>query len=89
MNTSLGNHLGVLDKVIIRGATLNLTRITLKEGGYNTLWAATMKGDEKVMKNGGVYEPVGKSVSATKLSADEGLQRELWEWTEKELAVYN
>ncbi|CZR59372.1 related to oxidoreductase, short-chain dehydrogenase/reductase family [Phialocephala subalpina] len=88
-NTSLGNHLSMLDKVIIRGATLNLTRITLKEGGYNTLWAATIKGDERVMKTGGVYEPVGKPVIPTKLSADEGLQKELWEWTEKELAAYN
>ncbi|KAF8849112.1 NAD(P)-binding protein [Acephala macrosclerotiorum] len=102
-NTGLGDHLSMLDKVIIRGATLNLKRITPKEGGYNTLWAATMKGGEKVMKSGekvmksgekvmksgAVYEPVGKPVSPTKLSADEGLQKELWEWTERELAAYH
>ncbi|KAF1917546.1 retinol dehydrogenase 14 [Ampelomyces quisqualis] len=55
-----------------------------KQGAYNQTWAATTKKEDLV--SGGYYEPVGrKTVPGTKAGRDEGLARELWEWTEGEL----
>jgi hypothetical protein len=79
--------MGLFDRALIKVVNLHLPRISLQEGAYNTLWAATSV--DKGLKSGGVYEPVGKPVEHTKLSADEALEMELWEWTEKELAAYS
>lgn len=85
--TSLADHMNILDKLIIKGATLNLKNISVAEGAYNTLWAATSIG-ENGLKNGGVYEPVGKPVEASRDSGNKTLEKELWDWTEKEIAAY-
>ncbi|OJD20450.1 hypothetical protein ACJ73_08216 [Blastomyces percursus] len=46
-------------------------------------------GQEKVsLESGGLYEPVGKLLAHTELSADEALAGKLWEWTEKEIEGY-
>ncbi len=78
--------------MIVKGATLSLKRISVEEGAFNTLWGAT-KGVKEVrngeVRNGEVYEPVGKVVKGSKESGDEGLGGELWEWTEKELEAYS
>jgi len=79
--------MGWFDKTLIKVVNLHLPRIAMKEGAYNTLWAATST--DKNLKSGGVYEPVGKVVEGTKQSEDESLEQALWEWTEKELAAYS
>lgn len=77
----------MLEMMIIKVVTWNLKKISLAEGAYNSLWAATCT-DKKALGNGKVYEPVGKFVQASKYSADIALGEELWKWTEKELFVY-
>jgi hypothetical protein len=79
--------MGFFDRTLIKVVNLHLPRITLQEGAYNTLWAATSK--DESLKSGGLYEPVGKVIEGTKLSEDEELERELWEWTQKELETYS
>jgi len=59
----------------------------MKDGAYNTLWAATSM--DKNLKSGGIYEPVGKVVEGTKQSEDESLEKALWDWTEKALEAYS
>lgn len=61
--------------------------LTPEQGTYNLLWAVTAK--KEGIKSGGFYVPVGKlSDEKTKASEDPKLRKELWEWTEKELAKY-
>jgi len=85
--TGLAGHLTIFDRIIVKVATLNYSQITLQEGAYNTLWAATS--DTRRPQSRVVYEPVGKAVSPTKLSSDTALEEKLWEWTEKELLTYS
>jgi hypothetical protein len=80
--------MSILNVMIIKIAVMRLKRISLAEGAYNSLWAATSV-DKKALGNGKVYEPVGKPVGPSKFSADVALEEELWRWTEKELAVYS
>lgn len=86
--TGLIDHMGILEKILIKVVSSTLKHLNLQEGAYNTLWAAT-SADKSALKSGGVYEPVGKPVSPTKQSADKALAEELWNWTEKELASYS
>ena len=86
--TGLIDHMGMIDRSVVKLATLKLHRISLQEGAYNTLWAAT-SADKNALQSGGVFEPVGKPVSPTRQSADKTLAKELWDWTEKELAAYS
>jgi NAD(P)-dependent dehydrogenase (short-subunit alcohol dehydrogenase family) len=85
--SSLTHHMGLFDRTLIKVVNLHLPRITLQEGAYNTLWAATSM--EKGLQSGGVYEPVGKVIKGTKLSEDETLEKKLWSWTDKELQPYS
>ena len=84
--TSLADHMGLVDKLILKVVCLPLPRITLPQGAYNILWAATSM--DKNLRSGGVYEPVGKPVEHTKLSADQELGKKLCDWTEKTLSAY-
>jgi hypothetical protein len=79
--------MGMFDRFVIDAATLKLLHINLPEGAYNTLWAAT-SANKNALQSGGIYEPIGKPISPSKQSADEALAKELWGWTEKELAAY-
>jgi hypothetical protein len=58
-----------------------------EEGAYNQLWASTTpKGN---LKNGQLYEPVGiLSSKLDKVSKDDSLAKQLWEWTDKALTDY-
>lgn len=69
-------------------ATWRMQHMDLHEGAYNTLWAAT-SAEKSVLQSGGAYEAVGKRISPTKQSADKALAKDLWEWTEKELAAFS
>lgn len=86
VGTSLTSHMGWLEKTIIKTVNLHRPWITNEQGAYTMLWAATSS--DKGLVSGGVYEPVGKKVEHTKLSADEELGRKLWDWTEEALAKY-
>lgn len=86
--SGLADHLGLIDRFIVKAATLRLQQITLHEGAFNTLWAATST-DKNALQSGGAYEPVEKPISPTKQSADEALAEKSGDWTEKELAAYS
>ena len=87
LGTNLTHQMGWFDRTLIKVVNLHLTRITMKEGAYNTLWAATSM--NKNLKSGGIYEPVGKVVEGSKQSEDVSLEKALWEWTEKVLKPYS
>jgi retinol dehydrogenase-12 len=57
---------------------------------WNQQWAAVASKGEGEMEvvSGRFYEPVGVEGALTKAAGDDGLARELWEWTEKELAAF-
>ncbi|KAH7405673.1 dehydrogenase with different specificitie [Phaeosphaeria sp. MPI-PUGE-AT-0046c] len=93
--TALAIHPGVVHTNLVQGQPLwdrlfvKLTTlgqaIPSEQGSYNTCWAAT---SENAPKSGSVYYPVGVFEKHTKAASDEGLWRELWEWTENELEAY-
>ncbi|KAF4462310.1 alcohol dehydrogenase Bli-4 [Fusarium albosuccineum] len=63
--------------------------MTVEQGGYNTAWAAAGK-DVKERVEGekdeiALYLPVGKADKGDATCFDEGVGRELWEWTVKEV----
>lgn len=86
IQSGLTAHLGLLDRTLIKVGTLRSSYLNLQEGAYNTLWASTV--DKNCLRSGHFYEPVGEPVIGTTYSEDEALARELWDWTEKELAGY-
>ncbi|KAM0425874.1 hypothetical protein ACHAPT_008812 [Fusarium lateritium] len=57
----------------------------VQEGAKSQLWAATAKD----VASGEYYEPVGVAGRANALSKNKELGKQLWDWTEKELAVHN
>lgn len=57
---------------------------TVETGAHNQLWAATARKDELV--SGSYYKPVAKLSQGNACAQDPKLARELWEWTEKEIA---
>jgi NAD(P)-dependent dehydrogenase (short-subunit alcohol dehydrogenase family) len=59
---------------------------TPEDGAKTQLWAATGKKDEVV--SGTYYEPVAVTGKDSKLSKDERLMEELWEWTETQLEKF-
>jgi len=94
---SLSVHPGVIATGLVTGMSF-FNRVLLysmmigkmtseEEGIWNTLWA-TCVGKEKV-ENGAYYEPVGVKGKLDKKMADDGLARELWDWTQKELQAYS
>ncbi|KAJ6473577.1 oxidoreductase [Mycena vitilis] len=95
--TSVSIHPGVVrtDLLAQQGALMRtlawlthpFSMLTPAEGAYNQLWAAT--GDKTKIKNGEYYEPVGVPGGHMRMSRDQKLTAQLWEWTEKELEVYH
>ena len=57
---------------------------TPEKGALTQIWAAT----SKEAKAGSYYGPVAKEGRASGYANDEKLARELWDWTEKELAKH-
>lgn len=54
---------------------------TPEVGARNQIWCAVGEGVE----SGTYYEPVGRKGKLPALAMDEGVERQLWEWTESEL----
>ncbi|KAL4929001.1 oxidoreductase, short-chain dehydrogenase/reductase family [Aspergillus undulatus] len=61
-------------------------KLTVEEGCYNCLWAAST--NKRNLVNGGFYEPVGVEGGLGSGAKDEGLAGQLWEWTEEVLDKY-
>ncbi|OAL42726.1 retinol dehydrogenase [Pyrenochaeta sp. DS3sAY3a] len=85
VNTGLMNSITIgrpYLKPIIPIVGLFVTQVAA--GARNQLWAATSND----AKSGEFYHPVGVSGKGSELSKSERLAKELWEWTNKELAPY-
>ena len=52
---------------------------------YNQLWAATAP--KTALTNGDYYSPVATMSKPSGYGQDGKMARELWDWTEKELAL--
>ncbi len=85
INTGMVGDLGFWNKAFVYVANVG-KMVTLEQGVCNQLWAATACKDQ--VTNGGYYEPVGVPGTHDKVSNDEKLAAELWEWTQKELETY-
>jgi NAD(P)-dependent dehydrogenase (short-subunit alcohol dehydrogenase family) len=83
INTGIMENQPFWDRMYIKFLTIGQS-ISLEEGVYNTLWAATTPMKEK-LKSGAVYYPVGQLQEHTKAAKDENLWKELWEWTEAQI----
>ena len=82
INIGLVGGLGFLNKALVHVTNMGKT-VTAQQGACNQLWAATE--DKGKITNGAYYEPLGVPGTHDKLSKDEKLAEELWEWTRKEL----
>jgi len=85
IHTGLVENQPFWDRLFVKLATLGQA-IPLEKGAHNTCWAATT--DKVALKSGGVYYPVGVLKEHTKAASDEGLWRELWDWTETQLEAF-
>lgn len=88
-NTHLISSLGILDRAMIYIVNLGNVKNEARggEGGWNTCWAATSPKDGII--NGGFYTPVGVKGKLLRENGNEKLAKELWDWTERELAEWN
>lgn len=84
--TELARGLGFFNRWFVKVTTLG-TMVSVEECAWNQQWAASApKGNGKgEVLSGTYYEPVGVKGKLTKAGANDGLAKELWEWTEKEL----
>ncbi|KAE8352279.1 hypothetical protein BDV28DRAFT_149201 [Aspergillus coremiiformis] len=87
VRTGLVENLGWANRWFIYTATIVQT-MTLEEGTYNQLWAATTSKDR--LETGQFYLPVGvPSNSDLNTTAQDGtLAGQLWEWMDKALEGY-
>jgi len=60
--------------------------LTVEGGAKNQLWASASKDG---VVSGTYYEPIGVVGKDSKLSKSEKLEKELWEWTEKQLQEFS
>ena len=86
INTELVSGLSFAQRAFILLAKLGTGYLTEEQGAYNSVWAATAKKDE--VKTGEFYIPVGKRGPYTKLIESEKNAKELWDWTQGELAKF-
>ncbi|KAB8223273.1 hypothetical protein BDV33DRAFT_228723 [Aspergillus novoparasiticus] len=87
ITTGLVENLGWAHRWFIYATTYN-QMVTLEEGAYNQLWAATTSRDG--LETGQYYVPVGVASNdkLTKTGRDDVLAGQLWEWTNKALEDY-
>ncbi|PIG81427.1 oxidoreductase [Aspergillus arachidicola] len=87
ITTGLVENLGWAHRWFIYATTYN-QMVTLEEGAYNQLWAATTSKDG--LETGQYYIPVGVASNdkLTKTGRDDVLAGQLWEWTNKALEDY-
>jgi NAD(P)-dependent dehydrogenase (short-subunit alcohol dehydrogenase family) len=85
INTGLIGNLSFLNKALVHVTNIG-NFLTPEEGIQNQLWAATAKNGDVV--NGAFYEPVAVLGTHDRLSKDQNLATQLWDWTEKELEAF-
>jgi NAD(P)-dependent dehydrogenase (short-subunit alcohol dehydrogenase family) len=87
--TGIVTGLDPFGQFIIRSSSIGLLHLNESQGCYNTLWAATsVDMVEKPIVSGECYQPVGLPVKHTKQSSCETAAKQLWNWTESELANF-
>ncbi|KAJ0423492.1 hypothetical protein BJY00DRAFT_321640 [Aspergillus carlsbadensis] len=88
VRTNLGNTASA-SSLLMRGMwalTSAVIGVGPERGVLNQLWAATAP--VGALCSGAYYEPIGRLVKGSKMVLNDGLARELWEWTSRELARY-
>lgn len=87
--TGLVTGLGKFNRWFVWATTLTST-VPAEQCAWNQQWAAVApKGTgEREVVSGTFYEPVGIKGDLTKAAGDDGLAKELWEWTQKELEAF-
>ncbi|KAM0708189.1 hypothetical protein Q7P35_004839 [Cladosporium inversicolor] len=87
--TGLVTGLGAFNRWFVWATTLRI-KVPIEECAWNQQWAAVApKGEgEREVVSGTFYEPVGVKGGLTKAGGDDGLAKELWEWTQKELEAF-
>ena len=78
-------HLSFANRLGMRFKMMGTKRLTPEEGAKNQVWAATAKD----VVGGTYYVPVGVKGNREKMGNDEGLAKELWDWTEGELDKFD
>ncbi|KAB8272977.1 hypothetical protein BDV30DRAFT_239061 [Aspergillus minisclerotigenes] len=84
VKTNLGTEFMSGSNLLVSAAlkfAKRFTTVNVREGAFNSLWAATNPAAE----SGVFYYPVGVTGKESKLVKDEKLCEQLWEYTEKEL----
>ncbi|CZR46599.1 related to alcohol dehydrogenase homolog Bli-4 [Fusarium proliferatum ET1] len=79
--TNLVTGLGFWKRMFVY--VTNPSMMTVKQGGYNTAWAAA--GDVKRDETVAFYEPVGKANKGDDMCFSEDLGKKLWQWTEEKI----
>lgn len=87
--TGLVTGLGTFNRWFVWATTLRI-KVPIEQCAWNQQWAAVApKGTgEREVVSGTFYEPVGVKGGLTKAGGDDGLAKELWEWTQKELEAF-
>lgn len=85
IKTGLWSDLSLFNSAFIAVTTIGQA-ITIPEGAKNQLYVATT--DKANLVNGGFYEPVGKVGRTNAASRNEKLAKQLWDWTEEQLAPF-
>ena len=87
--TGLVTGLGAFNRWFVWATTLRI-KVPIEQCAWNQQWAAVAKKGEggREVVSGVFYEPVGVKGGLTKAGGDDGLARELWEWTQKELEAF-
>jgi NAD(P)-dependent dehydrogenase (short-subunit alcohol dehydrogenase family) len=83
--TDLVDGLPFANRMFVKATTYGQTT-PVEQGHWQLLYMATAPKEQ--FTNGGYYEPIGVIGTQSALSKDDAVAKELYEWTEKELASY-
>lgn len=65
---------------------MGLVATSVQSGTLNQIWASTSKDGD--VKSGALYYPVKKLVKGSSWAQNHAQAKELWDWTEGELASH-
>ena len=84
IHTDMVSNLPLVSKIMVLWETWG-EKLTEEEGCWNSCWAATAPVGSEI-KSGGLYWPVGVPREFIEPAKDEKVWKELWEWTDEQLA---
>lgn len=89
VRTRLVTELAFWDKMLVYVSN-PAGLVSPRQGGYNTVWAATGLDVRERMAGGRVafFEPVKRPNGGDEVCWDDELARELWDWTEEQVGIY-